>query len=309
MPRSLSITVPADRSSALVQALKAQRGLLSLSLQRGASVQPPGDVVTVLCLNRHYASMMQVLEHQRIGREPGTSFSSSEPISVVASTTDQIPVDSSASSWEEMELTLMKESHLTADVAFLMFVAGFAAAAGVITGAVHVVIGAMVIAPGFEPFVRIALGGLTHSGAWRRGLFSTAVGYLVLVVGAACAAWLLAATGQSLLSGPGTYHATQPLVDYWTTFSTASVVVSALAAIAGALLVVSHRSVLTAGVMIALALVPAAALIPVALIGGDATRAGWAALRWSTEAALVLGAGWGVLAWKRHRDGRQRMLL
>jgi ABC-type protease/lipase transport system fused ATPase/permease subunit len=88
------------------------------------------------------------------------------------------------------------------------------------------------------------------------------------------------------------------------------VVVSALAAIAGALLVVSHRSVLTAGVMIALALVPAAALIPVALIGGDATRAGWAALRWSTEAALVLGGRVGG-CWrgKRHRDGRQRMLL
>lgn len=56
--------------------------------------------------------------------------------------------------WEELELSIGEDSTMTLDRTIVMFSAGI----GLLTGALHVVIGAMVIAPGFQPFARFVLG-------------------------------------------------------------------------------------------------------------------------------------------------------
>lgn len=203
----------------LLEELRAQRGLLGFTLQPGASLQPPGDVIGLVVLSRTYSAFTRVLDRHGVGRVPGTSYRSSEPVSVVSTSAPQIATDTSASSWEEMELTLAKESQFTVDVALLMFVAGFIAAVGIASGAVHAIAGAMVIAPGFEPCVRVVLGGMTRSVSWRRGAYSLVAGYALLVLGAATAAVIMRASGTPLLTGSGSYHRTDVLVTYWTTLS------------------------------------------------------------------------------------------
>lgn len=310
MPRTVQITLPGEQTEGLLGELARHEGVLSLRVDRGGGVRPPGDIVTLQVLNRHWADLLKAFERQGIGRADSTSLVTTQLASFCSvEHAAKVTTDSSDSSWEEMEQTLARESHLDISTVLVMFVAGFTAAAGIASGALHVIIGAMVIAPGFEPLVRLVLGAVTRSAAWRRGLVSTAGSYLSLLVGAAAAAGVLKLTGTPLLDGSGAYENNMVLAQYWSTFSVASVSVSILAGAAGAILVIAQRSVLTAGVMIALSLVPAAALVPVAMLAGDFERVGMAALRWIVEVGIVLGTSGAVLLWKRKRDGRSRMLL
>jgi hypothetical protein len=129
-----------------------------------ASVEPPGDIVTVHCANRQLDGLLALLDEYGIGSTAGTALVSSEPNSLVSPTVAAVlTTDTSESSWEEIEFLLTKESHMTGSGTAVMAIAGFCAAAGVASGSLHVVIAAMVIAPGFEPFIRVALAAF---GRW-----------------------------------------------------------------------------------------------------------------------------------------------
>ncbi|AEV86804.1 hypothetical protein ACWT_5786 [Actinoplanes sp. SE50] len=72
----------------------------------------------------------------------------------------------------------------------------------------------------------------------------------------------------------------------------------------GALLIAVNRSVLLAGVMMALSLVPAAALGGYALVVGDPATAGGAALRWVHDALIVFACAYLVVGIHRKRQRR-----
>lgn len=189
-----------------------------------------------------------------------------------------------------MATKLRRETNLTVNYLLAMFFAGVIAAVGIWTSTIHLVIGAMVIAPGFEPILRIPFGVLARNGrAWRQGLSATAGGYAAMLIGGALAALVL----PFLKDGP-------PLRElhwavYWSSFSATSILVAFCAGAAGAAIIAAHRSVLTAGVMIALALIPTATLTGMALAAGDFALAGRAAVQWLIEATLVAVSGGSIL--------------
>ncbi len=47
MPRKIELVVPSDRTDEALGRITAIDGVVSVGLTRGASVAPPGDVVTV----------------------------------------------------------------------------------------------------------------------------------------------------------------------------------------------------------------------------------------------------------------------
>lgn len=61
--------------------------------------------------------------------------------------------------------------------------------------------------------------------------------------------------------------------------------------------------------MLALALVPAAALVPVALVAGDPAVALKAFIRWSVELLLVFAGSAMIIGLKRRADRRSHMRL
>ncbi len=133
----------------------------------------------------------------------------------------------------------------------------------------------MVIAPGFEPLVRISLGLINQSRSWRDGLWDTLRAYAAMGAGAALAAGLIKVfEGAVLNAGMGSYLPPGSLITYWSTTSWSGVAVAVVAGAGGALLVTLNRAVLTAGVMIALALVPSWSLAVAALVAGDVGLAG-----------------------------------
>lgn len=306
MPRILTVSLPSDASDDLCNRLQSLDGTLSLRLHRGVSVQPPGDLVEAEVLDRQLDVVMELLDEAGLGRSSSISVTTTSPASVVSA--GQLPAvvrDSSTSTWEEVELTLGQESTMTWLKVVVMGLVGALAAAGILTGALHIVIGAMVIAPGFEPLVRVALGIVQQRRTSRDGVVDTLRAYGALLAGAAASAAVLAATGTPLPAGGESYHPAQELVSYWTTTTAASVLISVAAALAGVLLVFARRAVLTAGVMIALALVPALAIAAIAVLAADLDLLGRAALRFSVDVAAVVTVS-GIVLGLRRRIGRTR---
>jgi uncharacterized membrane protein len=310
MPRRVEFTVPPEKTEAVVERISALDGLIGLRVQPGISREPKGDVVTVEITNRGLPELTRLLGDQGAGRSSTISFSTSEPISIVsASSAEEIVKDVSEATWEEMEAVIAKNSNATASALLVMAISGVLATIGIATNALHIVIGAMLIAPGFQPIVRIALGIVGKSGAWRRGVSHTLQGYLALSGGAAGTALFLQAIGKSPLGSEASYLPAGVLISYWTSITMPSVVVTSVAGAAGALLIATNRAVLTAGVMVAVALVPGATIAALAIVSGDLDVAASGVLRWLTEAGLVLLASMLVLFWKRSRVHRRSTMM
>lgn len=181
-----------------------------------------------------------------------------------------------------------------------MFTSGIIAAIGIATNSLHTVIGAMIIAPGFLPFVRIGLGIVSRNNSWKRGIMSALKGYIVIIIGSVIATLFLVAININPLGEKSTYLPSFSLFSYWTSITPESITISIAAIIAGAILVASRKTTLTSGVLIALALVPSAALIGgvgVATLNAEIVAA--STLRWVIDVILIISLSTVLLSWKR----------
>jgi uncharacterized membrane protein len=309
MARSVEIVIPADRTETLLQEVERLDGVVGVRLQQGASRRPHGDVVTVLTTNAALNPLLRLLDGQGVSRDPNASIMFTEPSGVIAPASMRaFSADTTDIPWEEMEFSIARESNMSANALLLMLAAGVFAAVGVAISALHVVLAAMVIAPGFEPMVRISLGLVAGSTVWRMGLRDVALGYGALIGGGILAGAVMMAMGRALPMADATYLPRGELLAYWTTISGPGVLVSVFAAGAGAVLVANNRSVLTAGVMIALSLVPTAAIAGLALLTADATLLMGAIGRWLVDAVLVVVMSILVFMWKGTRVQQRKMV-
>lgn len=136
----------------------------------------------------------------------------------------------------------------------------------------------------------------------RRGLIAVAAGYFVMVVVGALAYLLLRAVGmasaEALAASEGVHMVAHPTAADW--------LISACGAIAGVVIFTAFRHAVIAGALIALALVPATALIGAGLVDGDIVMAMAALTRVLLDAALVVVFGAVVLALKQRLIHRNR---
>jgi hypothetical protein len=306
MPRTISLTVPAEHLDGLLDEL-GELEVLGLRLHPGASVRPAGDVVEMEIANEVLRDVMRIVDRYDLGRPGGVAMSTSVPLSVISTQDRAHTRESGGTTWEELELSMGSDSTMTFEKVMVMGIAGLIAGVGIISDTIHVVIGAMVIAPGFQPFARFVLGLVNRSErSWKGGLDDIARAYAALLVGAAAAGVLGVLLGETALDGGLTsYLEGGRLVEYWTTTTWAGVAVGAVAGICGGLLMSINRTVLTAGVMVALALVPSAALVPMCLLAGEPGLALSALLRFVVEVGLVLLGSAIVFSGKRFVDQRR----
>lgn len=195
-----------------------------------------------------------------------------------------------------MAFLLRRDTNLNSNYLLLMLLAGFVAAVGLWTDTPHIVVGAMVLAPGFEPILRIPFGIVAGPRFLAsRGWASTLAGYLALAIGSALAYPMLA------MVTPGSPPDLSALrwVGYWSDITATGVLIALAAGAAGAIVVVAQRPVMSAGVMIALALIPSMAVAGMAAAAGDLPLAGHGLGRWLLEVACVVVAGGVVLGAKQ----------
>jgi len=288
MPRTVQITLPEKNVEKIVQKVTPLEGLLGLRVHRGISLKPPGDVISLEITNNAIDELMQILDNEGALDHPGISISTAQPLSLLSNTSSKrITTDGSETTWEETLSTINQQSQMTVNNIISMFLAGFIAVLGIMTNTIHVVIGASLLAPGFGAISRVSLGLVTNHYTWKRGIKDIAIGYTSLIFGAAIASVVMQFMGKDVISGSSSYLPVGVLLAYFTTISTESLLVSVLASIIGALLILSNRTILTAGVMIALALVPSATITAMGLVGGEHGMAAKAFGRLLLEIVLV----------------------
>jgi hypothetical protein len=308
MPRSIRLSVPSDETESWLERISQFSGVLSLRVTRGSSVVPPGDEISLEITNRDLPAFGRMLDEAGVGSRSDVYLVASDPLAVISSRSRETARDSSESTFEEMDSMVAKESNMTANALVVMAVAGIVAALGIQSNAIHVVVGAMVIAPGFEPIARIGLGIVGQSRVAWFGLGDTLKAFGVLILAAALTSLVLGLVGKPPLAGEATYLESGSLVRYWTQITFQSVLASLAAGVAGAIFIATNRSVLTAGVMIALALIPAASLVGMGIVAGRFDVAGQAGLRWLIDAGLVLATALAVFGVKQRALHRRAMM-
>lgn len=294
--------MPSDRRDALLDRLERLDGIAAILLHRDASHLPAGDLVIVRGTNQAAEQVLRVAADMNL-IEDGGAAAITEPLGLVSGRRRRmIEDDSSDSTWEEIDTLLRRDTNPSLNSLGMMALAGAVAGAGLMQDILHIVIGAMLIAPGFEPLVRVSAGlasGLRDSA--RRGLIAASLSYAVLALGAVLgmfvAIWLDPTLSLSDLAG-------RDWVGFWTDVKPGSIAVGLFAGLAGALVVNSHQTVFATGVMIALALVPGMAIFGMGLAAGEPRLALLGLGRWGVDAACVLASSGLVFGIKRALVGR-----
>lgn len=304
MPRSIEVSTSPEKIDAVLGRIDGINGVLGVTRQRGISLNPPGDVLTIQATTDATRDVFRVLDDLRVTEE-GSIQTSSPTALILGDKREHFERESNEGVWEEMEFLLREDTNLAFNFLALMFLAGAIAGVGLWTDTLHLIIGAMVIAPAFEPLVRLPFGLIIGPRSLsRRAALSAAAGYLMLAAGGFVSLLVLR------LVDPGTSSDLEARgwVQYWSSFTAPGVLVSTFAAAAGAIVVCGLRSVLTTGVMIALALIPSVSVAGMALAVANFPLAGMALARWAVDAALVLLVSSVVLGCKQKRLHRRPVI-
>ncbi len=268
MHRTINISLPSDDSRALCDELASLETVVGVSLSRGISIKPPGDVITVDVLNK---GADDVLKLARAASEKyDVSITTHEAASFIdPKKSEEIESDVDEAIWEEMETGLRHQGRVTWNYVFLMALGGAICAVGLVSEDAPQAIAfaaAGILAPAFEPLAKIPLGAVL--GRWnvvRDGAISAFVGYSVLILSAALVMFILLQTGSAeigeLVKNPEIKHIAHPTLKEF--------IVSGAGAFAGVLIVAAFRRSVIAGALIALVVIPAAASIGAGLAAGE----------------------------------------
>jgi len=298
MHRTIEITVPPTTTNSLISELEKLEGVVGLSVHRGSSVLPPGDVVIVHALNRDTDEVLSAVESAR--QLGPVSVVTAEVASIIdPERKELIDRDVDEAVWEEAQTGLRHQGRVTANFLTLMALGGAIGAAGLVleSSAQSIAfVAASIIAPGFEPLAKLPLGWtLRNWSVVRRGLYSVSVGYSVLMIAAAAMFGFLRLTDtttvQALLENSEVHKIAHPtLIEY---------AISACAAAAGVTMIMAFRRSVIAGPLLALVLIPAAAAVGAGLAAGEVGLALDALQRLLVDAMLVVVLGAIVIALKQ----------
>jgi hypothetical protein len=288
--RTIEITVPPSYTDELIQELERLEQVINLSVMRGASVKPEGDVLTVHALNEGADEVLRLAD---AGRKQGhVSVSTAELTSLIDPEHERkVANDIDEALWEEIETGLRHQSRTTANYLALMVLGGAVAATGfVVEGTSQAIsfVAASIISPGFEPVAKIPMGlVLRRWDLARRGLRAAGVGYLALALSAALAFLLLRLTGVVTV---GEFIG-NPEVESLANPTLRDILLSVCGAVAGMVMIISQRRYLIPGALIALMIIEAAAMIGVALAAGSPVLMYEAAVRLVLDVLLIVAGG------------------
>ena len=307
MHRTIEITAAAPISDPLLADLGKLDHVIGLSVQRDASIKPPGDVIVVHVLNRGADEVMD-LAGQAVRH--GGSVALAEGTAMIDPASQHlIDHDVDEATWEEAETGLRHQGVITANYLALMALGGVVATVGLVSDPVPqaiALIASSVIAPGFEPIAKVALGlVLRRWHVVKRGALSALAGYGALIAASAATFLLLRALGDTtvakLVTNSEVQHLAHPVPK--------DVVLSIAAAAAGLVMITAYRRTVIAGPLIALALIPAAAVVGAALAAGQWSLTGAAAQRLALDSVILIAVGALVVAVKKATIHRRDPLV
>jgi hypothetical protein len=309
MHRTLELTVPPAVTEALAAQLTDLEAVIGLSVWHGASRKPVGDVLTVHVLNRGTDEVLR-LARAAVGDPQALSVVTSEVASFIAPAAHEaVDDDRDEAIWEEMESGLRHQGRITTNYLLLMGLGGIIAAIGLVSEPVPqavAFVASAIIAPGFDPMTKVPLGlVLKHWALVRRGLESAVAGYAVLVAAAALTMGALVADGETsapaLAANSEVQHLAHPKLP--------ELLLAAAGALAGVVILAAFRRSFQAGPLIAMAFVPAAALVGAGLAVGRFELALEGLERFGADWGFILGLGVPFLWFKQRFVHRRPPLV
>ncbi|UOR06878.1 DUF389 domain-containing protein [Hymenobacter aerilatus] len=299
MHRTFEITVPATVTPLLQQQLTALDDVIGLTIQPGASLKPVGDVLTVHVLNR---GADEVLRRARatVPTPEALSIVTSEATSFLAPADHHtVDDDRDEAVWEEMESGLRHQGRITTNYLLLMALGGSIAAVGLVSEPVPqavAFVASAIIAPGFDPMTKVPLGLVLQRWALiGHGLRSALAGYAVLIIAAGLTMASLVAAGETTAHALATNSEVQHLAHP----RLMELLVSATGALAGIVMLAAYRRTFQAGPLIAMAFIPAAALMGAALAVGEGALALEGLERFAADWGFIIGLGTLFLGYKQ----------
>jgi uncharacterized hydrophobic protein (TIGR00271 family) len=266
----LRIVVPADRTDAVVQALAPEPGVVSLAVERGTAVKPPGDVVVADVLRERANAVIDRVCELGVDRDGSLTVveldaDRSERAHAVRRSLPGRGRDVVV--WEELS------ARVTADglpsIAFFCFmaVAGLIATIGIVVDSSVLIVGAMVVGPEYGPLAAFAVALYRRRRARARVAFATLVsGLLLAIVVSAAATIVFDAVDADIVA---------PVDRFFTRFVTEpngySAIVAFAAGLVGIMAIGLGRSGALTGVVVSATTIPAAAAI-----GVNAALGSWA---------------------------------
>jgi uncharacterized membrane protein len=308
--RSLQIASPSDMTDALLAELERLEGVIMLSVRRGDSIKPPGDVIDVIALNEEADAVLAP-----ISRFHGASTRPSVASASVDSLLDgarQVAInkDQDEALWEEADTAMRRHTRinlnffLTTAVGAVIAACALSASSGVTEATA--LVAAAIITPAFEPLARLALSlSLGHVRSLR-GSLSSLVGCYLTIVAAALLTMLVLRSGSHHFVGDVLRNSTFHEVSHPPAIN---LIISACGALAGVTMVAAGRYTVLAGPVVALQLLPASAAIGVALELGRFGDAAHDLGRLGIDAGMVLLAGVLVFSFKHARVHLRRRPL
>lgn len=173
---------------------------------------------------------------------------------------------------EEIIESARKATYLTRGFIFMIIISAFVATLGLLMNSAAVVIGAMVIAPLLGPSIAASVGTVMGDTAlFRKGILSTTLGLLIVIIAAAATAFFVSSLQ---LLPPLLDISLENLPSEMAERTTLNILIVGLAlasGAAGAYSFAEKKGEILVGVMIAVALVPPAAIvgIGIALLDAD----------------------------------------
>lgn len=296
----LRLTVPTELSEHVTARLRDDPCVTNLTIVRGASLVPAGDLIECDVAREIAGEVLGELTCLGVGERGGilVTHPSSAPFERARQLDLNAPGDSEdAVIWPEVESAAESGAHPTVSyLAFLVLAVALAAIA-VITDSSILVVGAMVVGPEFG-VVAAACAGIVL-GRWGLALrslrllllsflFAIAVITLVALVGRAVGFFDASAVTRPR---PGTGFIWHP--DRW------SFVVALVAGVAGALALAIEKSTIMVGVFISVTTVPAAGNLALGLAVADGGEIGGSAAQLGANIGGLVLAGTVTLAFMR----------
>ncbi|MBD2752381.1 DUF389 domain-containing protein [Spirosoma validum] len=298
MHRTLVVSLPSDHTDKLISQLEPLDCVVGLSVQRGGSIKPIGDILTLQTLNKGIDEALRRIAD--VCKGTTYSIATAEQASIIDPQNDSlVENDIDEAIWEEMETGLRHQGRVTGNYLSLMALGGAMSAVGLVSEPVPQVVAfvaASVIAPGFEPIAQIPLGlVLNNFHTIKRGLRSVLMGYGTLILASVLTflllRWLGAASEEEFVRNQA--------VDMMAHPSTKDIIVSICGTLSGAIIIASYRRSIIAGALIAMVIISAAAMIGVSIACGQWSLALEGAERFGLDVALIVASCYVVFMAKQ----------
>ena len=310
----LRISLPTALTEPVLAAITDDPAISTLTVLRGASLRPEGDVIE---LDVAREATNEVVDRLRALGVPdqGTVQISSVPtwLSREALAAEQEAPGSSADAvvWAQVTHQSYEETELNWSYTSFMTLATLLAGIAIILDSQILVIGAMVLGPEFAAVAALGVALVRHRYQLLRRAIRTLVGGFLIAI---LATTLVTLAGRALgwvtlddVTGPrpGTDFIYSP--DRW------SFLVAIIAAAAGVLSLTSARIGGLSGVFISVTTIPAAANLAIGLAFGVRSAVVGSSLQLVVNLSGMAVAGWVTLAlqqavWNRIAARRRRQL-